>query len=180
MFRFNNPDAALTFLLVAAAYTVTRAIDRASTRWLLLTAVLIGPAFLAKSPQALLVVPGMGLAYLFAAPAGWVKRVVQTGRGVRRDGCLRALVADPGGLAPASSRPYVGGSTNNSVIELALGYNGLRRITGGGGPGGGGGSGVVAAAGGFGGGGAFGGTPGLDRLFNDQFAGFIAWLSRRR
>ena len=33
-------------------------------------------------------------------------------------------------LWPASSRPYIGGSQNNSVLELVLGYNGLGRLTG--------------------------------------------------
>jgi 4-amino-4-deoxy-L-arabinose transferase-like glycosyltransferase len=34
MFRFNNPDALLVLLLVASAYTLTRALEKASTRWL--------------------------------------------------------------------------------------------------------------------------------------------------
>lgn len=33
-------------------------------------------------------------------------------------------------LAPASSRPYIGGSQHDSVLELALGYNGLGRLNG--------------------------------------------------
>ena len=51
-------------------------------------------------------------------------------------------------LWPASSRPYIGGSQNNSFLELTFGYNGLGRINGeeagsvgGGGRGGGGGGG---------------------------------------
>src|SRR6202047_2931805 len=36
MFRFNNPDALLTLLLVGAAYALLRAIEGASTRWLIL------------------------------------------------------------------------------------------------------------------------------------------------
>ncbi|MDT4956601.1 MAG: hypothetical protein QOD31_400, partial [Pseudonocardiales bacterium] len=35
MFRFNNPDALMTLLIVVAAYCVTRALEAASTRWLL-------------------------------------------------------------------------------------------------------------------------------------------------
>jgi len=196
MFRFNNPDAALTFLLVASAYTLTRALERASTRWLLLTAVLVGTAFLAKSLQALLVVPGLGLAYLVVAPTSLRRRAVQVG------GALVTLAVSAlwwpvlVDAIPAGSRPYVGGSTTNSVLQLALGYNGLERITGGEGPGGGGGgprmvdipagalpegfpaggpggAGGPGRGGGFGG---FGGASGLDRLFNTDFGSFIAWL----
>ena len=82
-------------------------------------------------------------------------------------------------LTPASSRPYIGGSQGNSIVELILGYNGLGRITGnevgsvgpgaaqGGGPGGGPGG---------GGPGGFGGSTGLGRLFDGSWAGYIAWL----
>jgi 4-amino-4-deoxy-L-arabinose transferase-like glycosyltransferase len=33
-------------------------------------------------------------------------------------------------LWPANARPYIGGSQHDSIIELALGYNGLGRLTG--------------------------------------------------
>src|SRR5439155_1582046 len=73
-------------------------------------------------------------------------------------------------LWPASSRPYIGGSTNGSVWDLIFGYNGFGRLTGaeGGGPG----------AGGFGGGGgpSFGGASGVWRMFNAQVGGQVAWL----
>jgi 4-amino-4-deoxy-L-arabinose transferase-like glycosyltransferase len=70
-------------------------------------------------------------------------------------------------LLPVSARPFVGGSTNNSALDLILGYDGLGRIFGGsgGGPAGGGGP-----------GGGFSGTPGLFRLFNDQLGGQAAWF----
>ncbi len=49
-----------------------------------------------------------------------------TGALVVSAGWFIALVA----LWPAASRPYIGGSTNNSLWELALGYNGLGRLLG--------------------------------------------------
>jgi 4-amino-4-deoxy-L-arabinose transferase-like glycosyltransferase len=191
MFRYNNPDAALTFFMVAAAYTMTRALERAGTRWLLVTGALMGAAFLTKELQALLVVPGLALAYLVSAPVGLGKRVWQlllTGATMAVTGLWWPVLVD---LLPASSRPYVGGSTGNSVLELALGYNGLGRITGnesgiGGGPATGdepggladlGGAGGFGGAGPRGGGGAmFSGDPGLGRLFNTEFGGFVGWL----
>ena len=130
MFRFNNPDAALTFFMVAAAYTMTRAMEKAGTRWLLTTGALMGAAFLTKELQALLVVPGLALGYLVSAPVRIGKRVWQlllTGVTMAVTGLWWPVLVD---LMPASSRPYIGGSTGNSVLELALGYNGLGRITG--------------------------------------------------
>ena len=65
-------------------------------------------------------------------------------------------------LTPASARPYIGGSDDNSVLSLIFGYNGLDRLSGGGGPGGGGAN--------------FSGDPGIGRLFNAEMGGQIAWL----
>ena len=31
---------------------------------------------------------------------------------------------------PAASRPYIGGSQHNSILELTLGYNGFGRLNG--------------------------------------------------
>ena len=130
MFRFNNPDALLTLLLVGAAYALTRALEQARTRWLLLVGVLVGLGFLTKMLQALLVVPGFALVYLVAAPASLRRRLAQlVAAGV-------ALVASAGwwvavvALWPASSRPYIGGSQDNSILNLIFGYNGFGRITG--------------------------------------------------
>ncbi|GFJ89204.1 hypothetical protein Prum_028460 [Phytohabitans rumicis] len=149
MFRFNNPDALLTLLLVAGAYCVVRATERASARWLMLAGVAVGFGFLTKMLQAFLVLPAFALVYLMAAPTGLGRRLAHVGAaGV-------ALVVSAGWwvaiaeLWPASSRPYIGGSENNSVLDLVFGYNGLGRILGGAGNGGGAGraaAGVRAAA----------------------------------
>ena len=71
-------------------------------------------------------------------------------------------------LVPAADRPYFGGSTNNNILQLAIGYNGLGRLDGTetGSIGGGGG----------GGGGGFGGATGITRLFSSEFGGQISWL----
>src|SRR2546421_7528802 len=57
MFRFNNPDALLTFLLVASAWALVRAVHDGRTRWLLLSAAIVGLAFLTKYLQAYIVLP---------------------------------------------------------------------------------------------------------------------------
>jgi 4-amino-4-deoxy-L-arabinose transferase-like glycosyltransferase len=131
MFRFNNPDALLVLLLVAAAYCVQRACEKDSSRWWLIAAgVAVGFGFLAKMLQAFLVLPGFAAAYLIAAHRPVRHRVVDVLAGA-------AAVVVAGGwylllveLWPTSSRPYIGGSQHDSIIEMTLGYNGFGRLTG--------------------------------------------------
>ncbi len=72
-------------------------------------------------------------------------------------------------LWPAESRPYIGGSTDNTVLDLVFGYNGLGRILGGSGNGGGMGGGGTAGS-------SFGGATGLNRLFSSEMGLEISWL----
>jgi 4-amino-4-deoxy-L-arabinose transferase-like glycosyltransferase len=162
IFRFNNPDALLVLLLVLGAYATVRALERASTGWLALAAVLVGFGFLAKQLQAFLVVPAFALVYLAAAPTSLRRRLGQLlVAGV-------ALVAAAGWwvavveLLPASVRPYVGGSQTNSVLELTFGYNGFGRLTG-------------NETGSVGGGMGWGQT-GWTRMLGAEVGGQIAWL----
>jgi 4-amino-4-deoxy-L-arabinose transferase-like glycosyltransferase len=165
MFRFNNPDALLVCLLVASAYCLVRALERGSTRWLIGVGTLIGFAFLAKMMQAFLVVPGFALVYAIAAPTTVRRRIAQLlaagAAMIASAGWWVAIVA----MWPASSRPMIDGSSDNSILNLIVGYNGFGRLTGsGGGPGGGGG------------GGNFSGQTGVLRLFNDLMGGQASWL----
>ncbi len=77
MFRYNNPDALLVLLLVASAYTLTRALEKAGTRWLVATGALLGFAFLTKMMQAFTVVPAFYFVYLLAAPTSLARRIKQ-------------------------------------------------------------------------------------------------------
>ncbi len=170
MFRYDNPDALLVLLLVASAYALTRALEGGRTRWLMMAGVLIGFAFLTKTLQAFLVLPGFAAVYLLAAPVSVRKRILQLlGAGlavVVSGGWWVALVT----IWPAASRPFIGGSTNNSELNLIFGYNGFGRITGSEA-----GSVVGGAAGGAGGAGAWGPT-GLLRMFSSTFGGQCSWL----
>ncbi|WP_448625143.1 glycosyltransferase family 39 protein [Geodermatophilus sp. URMC 64] len=162
MFRFNNPDALLVLLMTIAAYGVTRAVEKASLRWLLAVGALIGLAFLTKTLQAMLVVPGFALVYLVAAPTTLGKRIghlLAAGAVLVITGGWWVAIVE---LVPASMRPYIGGSQTNSVWELIWGYNGLGRLTG-------------DETGSVGGGGGWGET-GLTRLFDAEIGGQIAWL----
>ncbi|MDT5032502.1 MAG: hypothetical protein QOC94_2673, partial [Actinoplanes sp.] len=165
MFRFNNPDALLVLLMVAGAYATTRALENGSTKWITLAGVSVGLGFLTKQLQALLVVPAYALAYLLFGPPKLGKRIGQllvAGLAmIVSAGWYLAIVE----LWPASSRPYIGGSQNNSLLELTLGYNGLGRLSGD----------ETGSVGGAGGGGGWGAT-GLTRMFDSEQGGQVSWL----
>ena len=167
IFRFDNPDAFMVLLVVVAAYCVTRALEHGRTWWLVGAGVVFGFGFLTKSGEAVLNVPAFGLAYLVAAPVPFWRRVLQL------LAAALAIVVSAGWwiaavlLTPAADRPFIGGSTDNSPLELAFGYNGLGRLFGGDGN---------MAGGGGAAGSSFGGTAGLQRLFSGEFGLEISWL----
>ena len=167
IFRFNNPDALLTLLLVASAWALLRSLENGSYRWMAFAASLIGLAFLTKYLQAYLVLPGYALVFGFSANTSLRRRLIGLAVALATvlvtSGWWVAIVQ----LLPAGSKPFIGGSTTGSPLDLIFGYDGLGRIFGASGPGG---------AGGGAGGGGFSGDVGLLRLFNDQMFGQIAWL----
>lgn len=126
--RYNNPDPLMVLLMLAALYTGMRAAESGRTRFLYLAACLLALGFLAKQLQAFLVLPAIALAFCFYAQKAWRARVVSL--------LLAGLVLAVGSLAwplavdltPPGSRPYVGGSASNSMLELTVGYNGINRV----------------------------------------------------
>src|SRR5581483_5937089 len=126
---------------------------------------LVGFGFLAKMLQAVLVLPGFALVYLYAAPVSFRRRVRQVLAGglaaVVGAGWWVAIVA----LIPAADRPYVGGSQHNSILELTLGYNGFGRLTG---------NETGSVGGGPAGAGSRWGPTGLGRMFNGEFGGQVS------
>ncbi|MER6350054.1 ArnT family glycosyltransferase [Streptomyces sp. NPDC001595] len=164
MFRFNNPDAALALLMATAVHCTQRALEKARTSWLVWAGTAIGLAFLVKTLQAFLILPVLALVYVVLAPTTLRKRIGQVllaGLAMVVAGGWWVAVVE---LWPASSRPYIGGSQNNSFLELTFGYNGLGRING---------EETGSVGGGQGGG---WGETGWDRMFSSSIGGQISWL----
>ncbi len=174
MFRFNNPDALLTLLCLAAAWALWSALESGRTRWLVVSGLLIGLAFDTKMLQVFVVLPAFIVVYLVAGKPRLLKRLAQL------TAALAAVIVSSGwwiavvALWPAADRPYIGSTSDNSILSLLFGYNGLSRIFGSsnGGAGGGG------APGGAGGNTStgFGGAVSWLRMFNTANGGQIAWL----
>ena len=168
MFRFNNPDAMLVFLMIAAVWAGLRGVEDGRWRWVVAAGAFIGLGFLAKQLQVLLIVPPLALMWLICARGGVMRRIGQLlAAGASMVAAVAWYIAAVE-LWPADKRPYIGGSQNNSIIELTLGYNGLGRLNGNE-------TGSVVPGGGQGQGGAWGET-GIFRMFESAQGGQIAWL----
>ncbi|WP_277627976.1 glycosyltransferase family 39 protein [Arsenicicoccus dermatophilus] len=157
MFRHNNPDAVTALAMTVGTWCAVRAARTASTPWLLTAAAVTGAGFLAKMLGAFLHLPALVVLYLLCAPASLRRKLAQLGA------TLGVLLVSAGWypllveLWPRDRRPYLGGSTDDSLLQLAWGYNGVARMAGG------------ARR-------AFGSRPGPWRLFQGEFGIEISWL----
>jgi 4-amino-4-deoxy-L-arabinose transferase-like glycosyltransferase len=170
--RHNNPDALLVLCCVAALWFAARGLEDGRLRWLVGAGVCAGLAFETKMLVAMVIVPGIAAAWLWSAPgASPLARMGGRLRAVRQlligglamvlvGGAWPALVE----LTPASQRPWISGTSDNTVLSLIFEYNGVGRVDGqAGGPGGVGGN-------------QFGGSTGPLRLLNAALGGQAGWL----
>ena len=172
IFRYNQPDALLVLCAVAALWFTVRGLEDGRTRWLVGAGVCVGLGFETKMLVALVVVPGIAAAWLWSAPGA--RALAAAGGRLRAAGQLMAggaAMLVVGGawpllveLTPASSRPWISGTSDNRVLSLIFEYNGVGRVDGqAGGPGGFGGT-------------QFGGGTGVTRLLNSALGGQAGWL----
>ncbi len=174
--RHNNPDELLVLCSVAALWFAVRALETRRTRWLVLSGVAVGLGFETKMGVALMVVPGIAAAWMWSSDPG-IRARLRSLRTLLAGGAAMVLVGGAWpllvALTPAADRPWVSGTSDNSIWSLIFGYNGLGRLAGQtGGPGG------AGAGGGPGGGGGslFGGPTGLFRLLQSGLGDQAGWL----
>jgi len=163
--RHNNPDALLVLCSVGALWCFIRALEHGATKWLVFAGICVGLGFEAKMGAALMVLPGMALAYLWVAPRGRLVAIRQ----LAWAGAALAAVALAWPvlvwLTPAASRPWISGTSDNSIWSLIWEYNGLGRLEG-----------QTGGPGNLGAGGTFGGPTGAFRLLNEALGGQAGWL----
>ncbi|MBV9047726.1 MAG: hypothetical protein JOY58_05635, partial [Solirubrobacterales bacterium] len=143
-----------------------------------LCGVCVGLGFETKMAVALFVVPGIALAWVWMRsdePGGLLRALRQLlagGVAMAAVGLAWPLLVT---LTPAADRPWISGTSDNSIWSLIFGYNGLGRVAGqSGGPAGAGGFG--GGGGGGGGGGLFGGATGPFRLLQSGLGDQAGWL----
>jgi 4-amino-4-deoxy-L-arabinose transferase-like glycosyltransferase len=165
--RHNNPDELLVLCSVAALWFALRALETGRTKWLVLSGIAVGLGFETKMGVALMVVPGIAAAWLWIAPAARgrlhaLRQLLAGGAAMVAVGLAWPVAV---WLTPAADRPWISGTSDNSIWSLILGYNGFGRLSGQtGGPGGGGG------------GAMFGGATGPLRLLQSSLGDQAGWL----
>jgi len=189
--RNNTIDSTLVLVILLGAWAVLRAAETGKLRWLLLCAVFVGLGFNIKMLEAYLVLPAFGLVYLLGTPRSLWRRIANLGLAAVVLLAVSLSWVTAVDMTAASQRPWVDSTTTNSALDLAIGYNGLQRLTGnhsvssagtrptsngaatssvgpgnGGGPGGNGGPGGIGEN----------GPTGFLRLLDTQLGSQIGWL----
>jgi 4-amino-4-deoxy-L-arabinose transferase-like glycosyltransferase len=133
--RNNTMDGLLVFFLLVAAWTFMRATESGKLRWLLLGAFIVGLGFNIKMMQAFLPLPAFYALYFFGSKEGWLRKIINLGLATVLLLAVSLSWAVAVDLTPASQRPYIGSSGDNTVMGLIFGHNGIARLenTGGGG-----------------------------------------------
>jgi len=149
--RNNTIDSQLILMLLLAAWAFIKATETGKLKFLFLGAVLVGLGFNIKMLQAYLPLPAFYALYFLGASLPLWRKLINLSLATVILLVVSLSWATIVDLTPASQRPYVGSSGDNSVLSLALGYNGVERLTGMGG-------GRPGAGGPFGNGGQFGGN----------------------
>jgi 4-amino-4-deoxy-L-arabinose transferase-like glycosyltransferase len=163
--RTNELDPVLVMIILFAAWAVNIAAEKGTLRWLIVAMILAGLGFNTKMLEAYMVLPAFYLVYLLSPSLKMNKKIVNliVSTVVLLAVSLSwAFMVD---FTPPENRPYVGNSKNNSVISLAIDYNGIKRLL----PG-------KIKYDLHGNVNKEGGEPGLFRLFNRKMAGQISWL----
>ncbi|MEC1354530.1 glycosyltransferase family 39 protein [Bacillus sonorensis] len=133
----NNVDSILVLCLMIATWMLFKAVRTGKISWLLASFFMVGVGFNVKMLQAYMVLPAFMLFYLIAAKTTIRKKIVSLITSVIVLAAVSVSWAVVVDSQPESSRPYIGSSQTNSVLELAFGYNGVQRLTGQSGAGGG-------------------------------------------
>lgn len=128
--RTNNMDTTLIFFLLLAFYFLQKGADKKLLRYVFLSFALIGVAYNVKMLQAFMVLPAMLLYYFIAIKLPWKKLLLGMLASLAILGITTFSYTTIVDNTPASERPYIGSTEDNSLLNLAFGYNGTERLLG--------------------------------------------------
>jgi 4-amino-4-deoxy-L-arabinose transferase-like glycosyltransferase len=128
--RTNEVDSMLMLVTLIGTWAISKAVDQSHLKWLVLAFFIVGVGFNIKMMEAFLVLPAFYLFYLISPKLTWTKKLVHL--------LVATIVLTVVSLSwsvivdsiPSSQRPYVGSTQDNSMVTLAIGYNGINRLVG--------------------------------------------------
>ncbi|MVX66043.1 dolichyl-phosphate-mannose--protein mannosyltransferase [Clostridium chromiireducens] len=126
--RNNTIDNLLVVTLLFACIMITFAAEKGRVKYLFISLILVGIGFNIKMLEAYMIGPAFYITYLLSSTISFKKRIgnLVIGTVILFAVSLSwALIVD---LVPSQNRPFIGSSTNNSVLELIIGHNGLERL----------------------------------------------------
>ncbi|NTV30416.1 glycosyltransferase family 39 protein [candidate division WWE3 bacterium] len=126
----NQLDSTLVLILLLATWSLFTSIETKKILWLIISFILVGIGFNTKMMAAYMILPALVITYFFAIKGQWKQKILNLSIAsvfLVTVSLSWAIAVD---LTPAQNRPYVGSSETNSALNLALGYNGLQRLTG--------------------------------------------------
>ncbi len=126
--RGNIADTSMILALLLAADATVTSVTAGRWRSLLLAGFWVGLAFQAKMIEAWIVLPALAVVYLTAAGATLGRRVLRIGAMGVVAGLVSLSWMTVVTLTPASGRPYIDGSQDNSLFQQVFVYNGFGRL----------------------------------------------------
>jgi 4-amino-4-deoxy-L-arabinose transferase-like glycosyltransferase len=126
--RSSNTDSCLVLVLLLAAWALTRATEKGPWRLFCLSMLLVGVGFNVKMLAAFVVLPTFVVMYFLGAPIAWQRRVGHLAMASVVLVIVSLSWVGAYDLTPPASRPFVGSSRGNSMLELVIGHNGIERF----------------------------------------------------
>lgn len=127
--RNNTIDNLLVLALLIACMFLSRAAEKGKLKYLIISLVFVGLGFNIKMLEAYMVGPAIYITYLISSAVPVKKRIKHLVIGTIVLAVVSLSWATIVDLVPSQSRPFVGSSTNNTVMELIFGHNGLERLS---------------------------------------------------
>ena len=126
--RNNTIDNLLVVTLLFACLVLSIAAEKGKIKYLIISLVLVGIGFNIKMLEAYMIGPAFYITYLLSSAISFKKKIKHLVMGtiiLFAVSLSWAIIVD---LVPAQNRPFVGSSTDNSVMELIIGHNGMERL----------------------------------------------------
>lgn len=128
--RTNNMDAILVFFLLLSVFILQKAVSKKNFWLVIVSFGLVGVSFNIKMLQAFMILPAMLIYYWIAIKVPWKKKVAWLFAAATSLAIFTLAYPVAVDAVDKSDRPYIGSSQNNSLLELAFGYNGTERLLG--------------------------------------------------